>query len=284
MSETTFWYTTYNVDGTLTNLTDYDPEKDRKDREFDLFIDYFDEKDPVVEDSSGRWYCGGTDTSHPDYIIGKFGREFIEDASAYNEDKGDFEDYDNDRKNAEYVVLIIHIELELIIHTTRNRVGHEQFKKYFARGFNNFAGGDVTLEIESLENDDEIEQIVSDQPVYGVDVELVPSNPSSDPGWKDLDDRMKEMVAQKLGLDVQGDIENQKDLNVDEDLLNAAIQMVQSPYGEEYTVIYDDNGQIKKITDGDDQVTWTEEKELDSIPKLSAIADSLINFGESFLD
>jgi hypothetical protein len=279
MADTTFWLTQHEVEGTLTSVTDSDSDKDRTAREKELLMDYMQSDGAVVSDDSGNWYFGALDIQ-PDYVLGKFGREYNDDSDAYDEDIGDFVDSSEQRTDADYVMFLIHFERNVLIYNTKQRVRHQMFRKYFSRGFGNLSPTGISLEIEFLYNDDNFEEVVAQQPIYEVSAQLRPTNPGPDPGYEDLDDHMQEMVARKLGIDVESP--EDASLNIDEELLSAVLEMSQTEYGEEYRLVYGDDGQVKTISSDADPVTW-EEEEPDDLGGLRARAASLIELATAYL-
>ena len=234
MPDTTFWFATFEIEGTLIPYTDLGTDVDHFNIVKEAILDYVHSKDPVVETEDGDWYFGGPEDKG-NYIVGKFGKEFVETPEHFDQDKGDFDEAE-ETVDAEYSQFILDFEHQLIIYTTKNRIGHNMFQSKFQQGFNDFAES-AKIQIEYLENDASLGEVVSKHPVLNVKFDLEPSNPHPEDGWEDLDDEIKQMMASELGIEatrVEGE-----SLNLEQSLLSAALKMSKTDYGQ-YEVVYTD--------------------------------------------
>ncbi|WP_158413673.1 DUF4747 family protein [Haladaptatus cibarius] len=284
MSDTKFYFTEYEVNGILTTLFDFDSQKTREEREREVLKDYIRKDGPIIEGESGTWYFGRIEDDG-DYELGKFGKVYTEEPTTYDEEEGDFIDDVQPNKDADYSMFIIDYSNNLLIYNTKNRIGHQQFRKYFADGFEKENNGVVSLETEYVRNKEAVENVVNEKPVLKADLELKPSNPSSEPEWENLDESIQKMLAKEL--DIIAESKEGKSLNMDEDLLEQAVEMAQTEYGIDYEIVYVDNGngdeQIKTINKERDPVSRTEE-EPDTLGGLRTYASEFITYATSYLN
>lgn len=276
--DTNFYFLSYDISGTLTTLTDYDASTSRQEREREVLEEYIKTEDAIIEGESGVWYFGEIQPDQS-YSLGQFGKVYTEEPTTFDPDEGKFIDDAAPNTEADYSMFVLDFSNNLIIFNTKNRIGHQQFRKYFSKGFNNHANGDISIEADFIRNRDEIEQVVSEKPVYEVSLELEPSNPSSEPEWEDLDESIQDMLAKKL--EVLAESREDKPLNMDEDLLEQAVEMAQTRYGIDYRIVYDDGGQVKSITKDRNPVQKEEEKP-DTLGGLRGMTTSLIAFAMSY--
>lgn len=278
MPETTFWFTTFEVEGVSGDVTNFDPSQSRQDLLEDSIREYVRMDEAVTESATGVWYFGAID-DRGDTIYGQFGKVFTEEKSSYDESTGVFIDDAGTTPNASYSMFILHFPLNLLIFNTKNRVGHQQFRQNFASGFNeNFSG---EMEANYIENRDDFETVKARHRVYRGEFRLEPSNPGADPGWKSLDDHIHEMLADHLDIEVEA-LEGSS-LNFDDELLAEIVEMSQSPYGE-FEVYYDDQGYVKKITSGDGEPIIQRDEEPDGLGGLRARSTRFIDYASTFLN
>lgn len=280
MSDTTFYFTKYEVSGNLATLMDYDPERTREEREREILEEYIQTDGPVVDGSTGTWYFGAVELEQ-NYALGKFGKVYTEEPTTYDEEVGDFIDDTLPNREADYSMFILHFDPNLLIYNTKNRIGHQQFRKYFAQGLEENYGERISLETEYIRNTDEIETVLTESTVLEASFELEPSNPSSEPEWENLDESIQEMLAERL--EIIAESEEGQGLNMDEDLLEQAVEMAQTRYGINYRIVYDDDGQIKTINKTRSPVQKEEEKPA-NLGGLRARATNLIGYATSYLN
>ena len=280
MVDTTFYFAEYEVKGTLTTLKDYDPSSTRKDRERAILEDYIRSDGEIAEGQTGTWYFGKIEPQQ-DYDLGKFGKVYSEEPTTYDKEEGDFVEDTAPNQEADYSMFILHYEDNLLIYNTKNRIGHKQFLKYFAQGFNSRQAGDVSIDLTKLHNTDSVEEVVSQKRVQKASFELEPSNPSSQPEWENLDEEIQEMLAKKLKLIAES--KEGAALNMDEELLEQAVEMAQTKYGLDYRIVYNDDGHIKTITKRTDPVQKEDERP-ETLGGLQAKAGDLLSYARSFMN
>ncbi|MWG33889.1 DUF4747 family protein [Halomarina oriensis] len=280
MVDTTFYFARYNVKGTLTTLTEYDASKSRADREREVLERYIRTDGEIAEGENGTWYFGKVEPEQ-NYDLGKFGKVYSEEPTTYDKEEGDFVEDTAPNQEADYSMFLLHYEDNLLIYNTKNRIGHEQFLKYFSEGFNSRHEGDVSIELSKMHNTDSVEWVVNQKRVREASFELEPSNPSSHPDWENLDEEIQKMLAKRLSL--MAESKDGANLNMDEELLEQAVEMAQTRYGLDYRIVYDDNGYAKTVTKHREPVQKGEERP-DTLGGLQARAGELIGYARSFMN
>ncbi|WP_335999358.1 hypothetical protein [Halorientalis halophila] len=277
MAETTFWFTRFQIDGITTDVTDFDPSASRDDLVRDTILEYVRSNEAVTESATGKWYFGAID-DRGDMLYGKFGKEYTDESAAYDESRGDFIDEAGEGIDASYSMFALNFPKRLLIYNTRNRVGYQQFRRNFADGYNERNSGTMTTEF--MKNTADLETVISERRVRNANFELEPSNPSSEPEWESLDEHIQEMLAEKLGVDVEA-MEG-SGLNFDDEFLAEVTSMSQSEYGE-FEVYYDEDGYVKKITSGEGEPIIRRREEPEGIGGLREISRDLVDFASTFL-
>jgi hypothetical protein len=278
MSDTTFWFATFDVEGVAGDVTDFDPSQGSEDLVRENIREYVRTNEVVTESATGRWYFGAID-DRGDTIYGKFGKEFTEESSAYDESVGDFVDDVDANVDAQYSMFVLNFPNRLLIYNTRNRVGQNQFRQNFARGYNESFSG--SMGVDPLKNRADVNQVVADFNVHNAEFELEPSNPGADEEWEALDDHIQDMLADKLGIEVEA-LEG-SGLNFDDELLAEMFEMAKSEYGE-FRIHYDEDGFIKKITSGGGEQIAKRRPEPEGLGGLREMSQELISFASTFLD
>lgn len=277
MVDTTFYFAEWEVEGSFGFNRDRTKSRDELIKE--ALTDYAHTDEPVAVTDDGRWYIGGP-KEFPNFIVGKFGKEYTDEAERYDEDEGDFVEKDEPNTEADYAFYILHFEYNMLIYNTRNRVGHQQFIKYFSRGFADTSEGSLKLGTKFIRNNDNIDEVLDEYPVLAADIELEPSNPHSDPEWEELDNHIQNMLASKLQIDIDS-IEGES-LRVDEELLEQILTMSTTQYGE-FAITYVQDGNTKLITsDEDDPISQTDERP-SSVESMRQKADELIEYAKAFV-
>lgn len=278
MGDTTFWFTTFEIEGVEADITNFDPSQSREDVLREQINEYVRTDDAVAESSTGKWYFGSID-ERGDFLYGQFGKVYTDKRDDYDEEAGVFVEDAGTNVDASYCMFIIYFPLNLLIYNTKNRVGYQQFRQNFASGYNQRHGGDMTIEF--IQNDDDFEEVIERHRVLNAEFDLTPSNPGSEPEWESLDNHIHEMVASHLGIEAEA-IEGSS-LDFDDELLAEIAAMSQSPYGE-FEVFYDDEGYVKKIASGDGEPIIQQDEEPDGLGGLRAMADDLVGYASTFLD
>ena len=278
MAKTNFWFATFKIENVTRDLTDLDRTKSREDIIRESLQEYVRTNEAVTESSTGKWYFGAID-DRGDTILGQFGKEYTDETSQYDEERGRFVDEAGASIDAQYSMFILHFPTQLIIYNTRNRVGYKQFLRNFTKGYNEKHGGQMRT--EPLRNTADVDTVISEHRVFDAEFELEPSNPSSEPEWEALDDSIHEMVADRLGIEVEA-IEG-SDLNFDEELLSQILEMSKTEYGE-FEIYYDEDGYVKKITSGEGEPIVQRETEPEGLGGLAELSSQLINYASTFID
>ena len=277
MADTTFWFAKFQVEGVTRNVTDFDPSRDRQDLLEENIREYIRTNEAVTESVTGRWYFGAID-DRGDTIYGKFGKEFTEESSEYDESIGDFVEDADANVDAQYSMFILNFPNQILIYNTRNRVGHKQFRQNFANGYNEQFGG--SMKIDPLKNRADIDRVVSEYEVLDAEFELEPSNPGAEEEWEALDDHIQEMLAKKLDIEV--DALEGSGLNFNDELLAEIYEMSKSDYGE-FKIYYDEDGFVKKITSGEGEPIAKRRPEPEGLGGLREISRELISFASTFV-
>ena len=272
MSDTTFYFTKYTIQSSLnTEATDEELRNS--------LANYVESANPVVVEEDESWHFG--DTVHDgDKIIGKFGRSFTDNSTIYDESRGDFEDEAVENKKAEYSMFVLDIEHQILLYHSRNRLGHQQFKDHFEDGYERYMEGIATLEIELIRNKEDVDEIVEQYPVRRAEFRLRTSNPSPEPAWEDWDEEMRQMLAEKLDIDIES-IDGGS-LNFDEETLREIYEMSKTEYGE-HEIVYDKNGELTVVSSTSSKPVQKREARPGSLDNLRSRADELISHALFFL-
>lgn len=277
MGKTNFWFATFDIENLSRDITDFDPSMSRDELVQQTLREYISTNESVTKSATGKWYFGAID-DRGDTILGKFGKEFTDETAGYDEIAGDFVDKAGERTDAQYSMFIIHFPDQILIYNTRNRVGYRQFPRNFAKGYNESHSGQLSIEL--LENKADIDAVVDKYRVFDAEFDLEPSNPSSGPEWESLDNSIHEMLADRLGVEVEA-VEG-SGINFDEEFLRQVFEMSKTEYGE-FEILYDEDGYIKKISSGEGEPIIQRTDEPDNLAELGQISAQLINFARSFL-
>ncbi|QIO21353.1 DUF4747 family protein [Haloarcula sp. JP-L23] len=280
MAGTKFYYATYEITGT-PGMQDLQRDWSQDDLAFNQFDEFFDRKEAVVETDDGGWYFGRVDPEMHRFY-GKFGRVYSDEPLIYDEEEGDFVQLGSKTTEADYSVFLLDTELELIVYTSTYRVRNKNFIKYFKKGFDKHSSGSLEIEITPVTNDKELQQVISEYPIYEIEAELHPSNPGPDPAWEDLDESMRNMLVNKLGIDAERFEE--EGINMEEGFISQVAEMAETKYGDTWKVVYvDEREELQVITDGEDPVTQTTEDDIDTVGGVKARKDELISKVMTFL-
>lgn len=280
MTGTRFYYATYGFEGTMA-WEDIDPSWSEDEREAHLFENYFNQKNAVVETDDGGWYFGKY-KKEGDIFYGKFGRVYSDEPLVYDEEEGDFVQLGRETTEADYSVFMLDIRQKLIVFSSTYRVRNKNFKKYFEQGFNMHSSGHLEVNLKPVKNEKELNEVVNEYPVYQLEADLHPSNPGPEPAWEDLDESMREMLVNKLGIDAERFEE--EGINMQEGFISQVAQMAETEYGDSWRVKYvDERGELQVVTDGEDPVIKEVEDNIDSIGRIKGLREELISKVNSFL-
>ncbi|WP_280535808.1 hypothetical protein [Halopenitus sp. POP-27] len=271
MSDTTFHFAEWDITGVLTDITDLDRTASHEDLIREAIIDYIDTTEPVTETDDSRWHFGDYE-EEVDRVYGKFGKVYTDDPVTYDADEGDFVESDEPNIDADYSVFMLHFDLNLLVYNTKNRVGHQQFRKRFAEGFAGSTDNSAQFNSRYVYNTQSIEYILDETTVREANFELEPSNPENEDEWEDLDESIQQMLADKFNIDA----ESAQGLNFDEEFIAQALAMSQTDYGE-YRLKYDEDGTVRIRTSDGEPVRSRQERP-ESIGGIRAMSAELINY------
>ncbi|WP_282349158.1 hypothetical protein [Haloferax volcanii] len=280
MSGTKFYFATFEVEGNFGFDYPADMEYDRKVRE--SLTDFVELEGAVAQGDSEEWYFGRPEFD-ANMIYGKFGKVYADEPLTYDDEIGDFVEGDEPNKEADYSLFAIDLENSLIIFSSTYRVRHRNFTKYLKKGYDSFTGGDASIHLELVRNKEGVETVIQNYPVHKIHAELVPSNPSPDEEWEELDESLREMLADKLGITAEQ--YNDGGLDFSESFLSQVASMSQSKYGESWEITYsDDDGEFKVISSDDDPASKVIDEEPTTTGGLKAHIEGILSYGLTFLD
>lgn len=277
MGEANFYFGRLNFKHQITSLSQFSGDGELPDREElvkTIILDYLRTDGPVYRQTDEQeWYFGDIRDSN-EYIMGKFGKVFPEQPTTYDEASGDFVDQSNPQRQADYSMFIIYIPKNIIIYNQRKRVGYQQFREAFAKGYDNHIGQDDALSVNLLQNKADVNHIIQNANVSEAEIDVVPTNPTSDPDMQKLDSHIQRMNATGLSLEVEG-----PSLDMEEDLLAGGIAMTNNGYGD-YRLHYEMGDRSDILTSSDKPAT----KKLEQPENLSEFEDQapdLISYAKS---
>ena len=247
MAKTNFYFGRLNFKHQLTTLSDYDSDMDRVDRIRSTLYDYVNSGEVVFSEVGGdeKWIFGAS-IKRDGLIFGKFGKIYTDQPTRYDFEQGDFIDSEEEETQAEYSMFLIQPEKNLIVFNQRHRIGYRQFQRAFAAGYNNFYNLDDGISITLLKDAGDVERILEETEVQSVEFDLVPTNPTSDPDMEVLDNHIRNMEADIFGMDAKAD----GGINMDDDLMKAALSMSNAGYGD-FQMEYERQNRREKYSSAD---------------------------------
>lgn len=281
MSETKFYFASFEISGTLPYEDQYDPSlppEERKRNALDMYLNY---RDAVVRTEGGNWYFGRIE-EYQELIYGKFGKTYSDEPTRYDESVGDFVELDEEMTDADYSMFIIDFERRLLIFSSTYRVRNSNFVKNFEKGFQNVFNEAAEIELTLIENDESLETVLEEYPIYQFEAELRPTNPGPDPAFEDLDDSMQEMLVKTLGISAERF--EDEGINMEEDFLQQVASMSMSEYGESWRVQYGDDQVLKVISSDSEPATTQIDEEIDGLGALRNYSQELLDNARAFLE
>jgi len=239
----------------------------------------------IHEEGKNEWYFGQNTDTGRGFIIGRFGKEFSDRQGGYDEDSGQF--VDEEGTDASQSWFIIHPgagedENCLIAYNQGYRLKYKEFVRAFYQGYNRFTGEQILSE-NILYDDREISEALDEASrILKVGFELEPTNPGAREEFEELDERIKEMNADK-GVDV--DARSSDSINMEEELLSQARHMSEyenGEYGELDIVYIREDGEKTKYESKKNPVTYEVEKP-SSLDDLQSISEDIIREGTRYL-
>jgi hypothetical protein len=276
-----FYFATFEIGGTLPFEDQYDPSRSLDERKEDVLMQYLNDEGPVVESSSGDWYFGRIDP-HQGLIYGKFGKVYSDEPTLYDEELGDFVEVEEEVPDADYSMFIIDFDRRLIAFSSTYRVRNNNFISNFKQGFHNVISEEVEFEIRLLENQEDLQTVLEEYPVYKIEAEVVPTNPGPDPAFQDLDESLQEMLVEKFGITAERF--DDSGINVHEDFLQQVTSMSMSEYGESWRVEYGDDDVLKVVSSESEPATTRIAEELENLGELRNYAGQLVDTAIAYLD
>jgi hypothetical protein len=224
---TNFYFGRIHFKHQLTSLMDYDEDLTRTERVRQALWEYIRTDDVVFEDEEENWVFGAC-IEREGYLFGKFGKIYPDHPTRYDFDEGDFIEEGEVSTQADYSMFFVYPQQNLIIFNQRQHIGYRQFQRAFAGGYSNHVGIEDAVSIGLLKDAADVQEIIDQSEVSYVNFDLVPTNPTSDPDMQILDDHIQNAGADSFGVDAKAD----GGLNMEDDLLQAALNMSAAGYGE----------------------------------------------------
>ncbi|USZ68966.1 hypothetical protein NGM10_04320 [Halorussus salilacus] len=281
MAGTKFYFAKFNISGTLPLGAEYDLSQSEDERKRTALEQYLNHNDAVVHTESGGWYFGRVE-EHNGLIYGKFGKTFSDEPTLYDQEIGDFVELDEETPDADYSMFIIDFETRVIAFSSTYRVRNNNFVENFQKGFKNVISDAVNLKLELLHNEEQLENVLEEYPVFKIEAELRPTNPGPDPAFEDLDESMQEMLVEKLGISAER-FEGEG-INVHEDFIEQVTSMSMSEYGESWRVEYGDDDVLKVVSSESEPATTRTDEEIENLGALHNYSNQLISTAKSYLD
>lgn len=200
----------------------------------------------------------------------------------YDEEIGDFVEIDEEVPDADYSMFILDFEKRIIAFSSTYRVRNSNFISNFEQGFYNIIGDASEFEIWLLENQEELQTVLENYPVYKLEAEVRSTNPGPDPAFEDLDESLQEMLVEKFGVTAERFEES--GINVEHEFIQELTSMSMSEYGESWRVEYGDDDVLKVVSSESEPATTRIDEELDDLGSLRNYASQLIDTAISYLD
>ena len=276
-----FYFATFEISGTLPIGDQYDLSQSMDERKEVVLMEYLNHSGSVHETSTGDWYFGRIEP-HDGLIYGKFGKVYSDEPTLYDEDLEDFVEVDEEVPDADYSMFIIDFDRRIICFSSTYRVRHSNFISNFKQGFQNVIGDETELEITLLENQEDLQTVLDEYPVYKLEAEVRPTNPGPGPAFEDLDEALQEMLVNKFGVTAERFEES--GINVEQDFIQELTSMSMSEYGESWRVEYGDDDVLKVVSSEAEPATTRIDEELQDLGALRNYASQLVDTALAYLD
>lgn len=248
MPYTKFYFAKFEITGTLPIEDQYDPAESMDVRKRRCLKKYLGMDSSVVSGQDSNWHFGRLD-DYQDYLFGSFGKTYTDEQRDYDKEIGDFVLVNEEATDADYSLFIIDFENRVISFSSTYRVRQNNFVTNFEAGWKNVIGTDSSIELELVENNTSLEQVLEEYPVYRIDAEVRPTNPSPDPAFADLDQEIQDMLVEKFGISAERF--NESGINVENEFVEQVTSMAMSEYGESWEVQYGDDDVLRVISSSD---------------------------------
>lgn len=164
-------------------------------------------------------------------IIGKFGKEFTDEQTQWDEDE---EDYVKERERVEIADVshfVIYPELPGIVFNRKLRIGPNQFRDAFVEGYNTNPefSGRISMRLLRTGGDKEFQEVISEaQKVTEVEFDLEPTNPYPQDDMEILDDHIRAMNADEFEMTARVEEDQEEDEDKDDDSLDPSEDFIRS--------------------------------------------------------
>ena len=279
MPSTNFYFGRLNFKHQLTSLSNYDAEMDRADRIRSTIREYVNSSEVVYSEvgSDEKWIFGAI-IEREGMLFGKFGKIYTNQPTRYDFDEGDFIDSEEEETEADYSMFLVYPEKNLIVFNQRRRIGYRQFQHAFASGYNNYYNLDDGLAVTLLKDAGNVEDLLEETEVQTVEFDLVPTNPTSDPDMQVLDNHIRNMEADNFGIDAKAD----GGINMDDDLMQAALSMSNAGYGD-FQMEYERDNRRERFVSADKPASHETDRP-SILQDLVAHASDLVERAQDLLD
>jgi len=232
--------------------------------------DYIDTNDHVFVEEDGRWRFGRyREIEGENFLIGKFGKEFVDKNTRYDDNVEDFVDMEEDDADVSYFALFI--DTGIIAFSRKLRIGPQQFTEAFSTGYNQYHDVGARMSIEILENNLNLEDVfrISDT-VNNVDFELIPTNPEANDEMEKMDQRFKEAEADSFEIEADSD----SGLNVSSRVIKAGREFVKNDYGEA-VVRYYYRGRSEQFSTKTESASMETNEDPDDLNEMQSVVSQL---------
>lgn len=274
MDETNFYFgnLTFKQVSTLSDFDDLEIS-DRTDMIRKRIYEFVSQSDIIYRESDGYWRFGKCD-KWDGKIIGKLGKIFTEERTTWNPEIEDYETVEEEIEVADVSLFIIDPDAEGIVFNRKLHTGSTKFAQAFAIGYNDFNELDDELEIDLLRTggDRHYSEILREaRRVYSIDFELEPVNPSANEEMEILDDHIKAMNANEMGLKAESD----NGLNPEEEFLRSGFALSDDGGYGDYIIRYQRGDETETYDSRGDYATETE-SDPEDLDDLKSLAKRLI--------
>jgi hypothetical protein len=244
MTTTQFYFGRLHFTSQLPLDHDFGSEFNRQERIEEALWNYASSEEPVYYEGEGDdtlWVFSSVERDEG-RICGKFGRVYTKEQTKFDFDMWDFVEETSSGNQAVYSYFVVFPAKNLIAFNQRRQIGYRQFQDAFAKGYNRHVGRKGALSMRLLKSTADVQKIISNHVITRVAFDLVPTNPSSNPDMKALDDHIQGMDADEVTISAKSNVEADTEdsptaeadggVNMDEDLMRAAVSMSAAGYGE----------------------------------------------------
>jgi hypothetical protein len=294
MSTSRFYFGRLHFTRQLPLDYDYTSDGSREERIRETLWEYVNGETPVYregEDDDTIWVFSSVDREDG-RIFGKFGKVYTRELTEFDFEEWDFIDETESENQAVYSYFVVFPEMNLVGFNRRRRIGYRQFQEAFSEGYNIHIGMEGALSMRLLKDTTDVEEIISNNIIQNVDFDLVPTNPTNEPDMEILDNHIQEMGADEVNLSAEsstdtdaGDTitaEADGGINMDEDLMQAALSMSAAGYGEFRMDYFDENR--SDTYNSRERPADKEVEQVNTLERLKRIAPTIRDWALELLD